>query len=338
MQAVRLHGIRALAVDEVPAPARPGPGEVLVRVSAAGICGSDVHNYLTGQWLSGPPRVAGHEFCGVAEATGEGVSHVAAGDLVVADSRFYCGTCEACRAGRHNICSHLGFVGEACDGGFAGHVVLPARLVFAAVPGTDPRIAAMSEPMAVALHAVRRLKAPAGRPVLVAGCGIIGALTALLLTQQHDGPVLVADRNAARAARVAAASGAAVTATDAEALRQIAHAVDATGSTALIGHLVQAMAGGGTLVLVGIAHGRLDIDPNLIVEKEMAVLGSHAFSTADLEDAIPLAARHAGVLAGWIDRVYPLAEAPAAYERMISGTAEGLKAILQPGGATDESP
>ncbi len=332
MQAVRLLAVKTLAVEDVPAPAQPGPGQVLLAVGAAGICGSDIHNYLTGQWLAGPPRVAGHEFCGTVTAVGEGVGSVRPGDLAVADSRFYCGECAACRAGRHNICARLGFVGEACDGGFASHVVLPERLVFPAVAGTDPRVAAMSEPMAVALHAVRRLSPPPGRPVLVTGCGIIGALCALLLSHGHDGPLLVADRNGTRAALVAGATGAQVVETDEGTLSGIAHAIDATGSPALIGHLVRALSGGGTLVLVGIGHGRIDLDPNLLVEKEMAVLGSHAFDTADLKEAIGLAARHAETLIGWIDREYPLSAAPEAYARMISGTASGLKAILRPEG------
>ena len=83
-----------------------------LRVTAAGICGSDLHNYRTGAWISRSPAVAGHEFAAIVDAVGAGVAELQPGDQVVADSRFTCGSCPACRAGRPNVCQHLGFVGE----------------------------------------------------------------------------------------------------------------------------------------------------------------------------------------------------------------------------------
>ncbi len=138
MKAVRLHDIGDLRLDSIDAPAGPGPGEVLLAVEAAGICGSDLHNFRTGQWISRRPSTAGHELSGRILAVGQGVETLSVGDRVAADSRVWCGACPACTSGRTNICEHLGFVGEVCDGGFAEQIVLPARLVVRHDPPCRP--------------------------------------------------------------------------------------------------------------------------------------------------------------------------------------------------------
>ncbi|RVC60659.1 dehydrogenase, partial [Mesorhizobium sp. M2A.F.Ca.ET.046.02.1.1] len=162
MKAARLHGPGDLRVEDIAAPGAPEPGWVKLNVDAAGICGSDLHNFRTGQWISRAPSTAGHELTGTVVAVGEGVGTVAVGDRVVADSRFWCGECAQCRAGRRHLCASLGFVGEVCDGGFAEQTVLPARLLHLIDAALDERVAAMAEPLAVALHAVRRLPKTAG--------------------------------------------------------------------------------------------------------------------------------------------------------------------------------
>lgn len=328
MKAVRLHAAGDLRVEDLPEPGTPGPGEVALRVLAAGICGSDVHNFRTGQWLTGTPRVAGHEFSAEVVAVGDGVDGFAPGDMVVADSRVWCGACEACRAGRRNLCDRLGFVGEICDGGFAPFTNLPARLVAKVPAGTDPVAAAMAEPLAVALHAIRRLPVPAGAPVLVAGCGPIGGLVALLSSRLHDGPLLVADRNAARLALVAGETGA--TAVDlADGAARVRHAFDATGSVAVVEALVRGLKGGGGLCLVGISHGAFPLDPNLLVEREIALVGSHAF-TDELPEVVAILADLAPALRRFVDGEHGLDDAPAAYARIIAGAVTGLKTILRP--------
>ena len=338
MKAVRLYAAGDLRVEDIPAPARPGPGWVRLRLEAAGICGSDLHNYRTGQWISRSPSVAGHEFAGVVVETGDGVDAVGIGDRVVADSRFWCGACRNCRSGRPNVCEKLGFVGEVCDGGFAEETLLPARLLVRCDPSLDPAVAAMAEPLAVALHAIRRLRISSGEPVLVAGCGPIGGLAALLLSRLHDGLVLVADRNALRVALVADVTGA--TAVDLEAGevaarldgRILRYGLDATGNTAAIRALIELLDGGGALALVGISHGRLDLDPNLLVEREISLVGCHAFGD-ELPEAVALLSGLAPALERFIERRIDLDAVPAAYERLLSGHSTGLKTIIRMGGS-----
>ncbi|NML76631.1 alcohol dehydrogenase catalytic domain-containing protein [Rhizobium sp. S-51] len=337
MKAVRLHDAKDLRVEEVTAPAPPPPGFVNLDVRAAGICGSDLHNYRTGQWISRRPSTAGHEFCGRVTAVGEGVSDLAVGDVVSADSRMWCGTCPACTSGRSNVCEALGFVGEVCDGGFAEEVQLPARLVLRHDPALSPHIGAMAEPLAVALHAVRRLAVPVGEPVLVVGCGTIGGLSALLLSRLHDGPLLVADLNAEKAALVAGVTGGAVVGLDRAKIEtalsggRLRHALDATGSIQAIARALDLLSGGGALALVGISHGKLDFDPNILVEREISLVGCHAFAD-ELPEAVRLLGDLAPALQRFIEVLPALDDVPGAYERLLRGESRALKTIIEVAG------
>jgi (R,R)-butanediol dehydrogenase / meso-butanediol dehydrogenase / diacetyl reductase len=337
MKAVRLYDAMDLRVGEVAEPSAPPPGFVNLEVRAAGICGSDLHNYRTGQWISRRPSTAGHEFCGRVTAIGEGVSHVVRGDVVSADSRMWCGTCPACTSGRSNVCETLGFVGEICDGGFAEAVQLPARLVVRHDPQLSPHVAAMAEPLAVALHAVRRLAIPAGEPVLVIGCGTIGGLRALLLSRLHDGPLLLGDLNADKAALVAEVTGGAVVALDRAVVEaalsggRVRYALDATGSIQAIARALDILSGGGALALVGIGHGKLDFDPNIIVEREISLVGCHAFA-GELPEAVGLLVDLAPALQRFIEVLPALDDVPAAYERLLRGESKALKTIIEVAG------
>lgn len=337
MRAARLHGIGDIRIETVPDPAPPGAGEVAVRVLAAGICGSDLHNFWTGQWIARLPVTPGHEFAGEVTAVGPGVEGFAPGDRVVADSRVACGTCSACRTGQRNLCTSLGYVGEVCEGGFAEAVVLPAAGLLRVDPAVPPEIAALAEPLGVALHVVRRLAAPAGVPVLVAGCGPIGGLTALLLAEGGC-TVLVADRNGARQALVAEVAGAVPVALDVTAAASaggpIAHAVEATGSTAALSALLPVVANGARIALVGIFHGRLEIDPNLIVERELELFGCAVFRDEQRE-AVAMLPRLAPRLARFLAPSIGLEALPAAYEALIAGGGRHLKTVVDPrrGGA-----
>ncbi|MER9969236.1 zinc-binding dehydrogenase [Mesorhizobium sp. M0060] len=333
MKAARLYGPGDLRVEDVAPPGDPDPGWVKLSIDAAGICGSDLHNFRTGQWISRSPSTAGHELTGTVIAIGAGVDSVAIGDRVVADSRFWCAECAQCRGGRRHLCASLGFVGEICDGGFAEQAVLPARLLHIVDAALDARVAAMAEPLAVALHAVRRLPIKASS-VLVVGCGTIGSLAALLLSRTFPGTVLVTDRNQGRCARVAQVTGAKIVDLNRAAIAAatanapLLAAIEATGSIAAFSQIISVLDPGGTVAMVGIFHGRLDIDPNILVEREISLLGCHAFA-----DELPEAVRMLGELTGpmieLIDREIGLDEIPEAYDRLLAGQSDGLKTIVR---------
>ncbi|ESZ28539.1 zinc-binding dehydrogenase [Mesorhizobium sp. L2C084A000] len=333
MRAARLYQPGDLRVEDIAPPGAPDPGWVKLRVDAAGICGSDLHNFRTGQWISRSPSTAGHELAGTVTAIGAGVDSVAVGDRVVADSRFWCGDCAQCHAGRRHLCASLGFVGEICDGGFAEQAVLPARLLHIIDAGLDERVAAMAEPLAVALHAVRRLPKTAGA-VLVVGCGPIGGLAALLLSRTFAGIVLVADRNQSRCARVARVTGATMVDLNRDAVAAatanapLLAAIEATGSVAALNQLLGVLDPGGTIAMVGIFHGRLNIDPNTLVEREIGLLGCHAFAD-ELPEAVRMLGELSEPLLALIDQEIGLDDIPAAYERLLAGHSDGLKTIIR---------
>ncbi|TIN73462.1 MAG: dehydrogenase [Mesorhizobium sp.] len=333
MKAARLYGPGDLRIEDIATPGVPGAGWVKLRVDAAGICGSDLHNFRTGRWISRSPSTAGHELTGTVTAIGAGVDAFAVGDRVVADSRFWCGDCAQCHGGRRQLCASLGFVGEVCDGGFAEQAVLPARLLHIIDAGLDERVAAMAEPLAVALHAVRRLPKTAGS-VLVVGCGPIGGLAALLLSRTFAGTVLVADRNQARSARVSQVTGARIVDLNRDAVAAatanapLLAAIEATGSVAALNQLLGVVDPGGTIAMVGIFHGRLDIDPNTLVEREIGLLGCHAFAD-ELPEAVRMLGELSEPLLALIDQEIGLDDIPAAYERLLAGHSDGLKTIIR---------
>jgi (R,R)-butanediol dehydrogenase/meso-butanediol dehydrogenase/diacetyl reductase len=260
-------------------------------------------------------------------AVGQDVGKFKPGDRVVADSRIACGTCPACRRGSPNLCQKLGFVGEVCDGGFAAMTILPEAILLPVDRSLSPAVAAMAEPLAVALHAVNRLAPERGEPILIAGAGPIGGLVALVLAREGFGPLYIVDRNEARQRLVADVTGATPAMLDGAPATRFA--VDATGSAAVASALVARSASGARIVFVGIFHEKLTIDPNLIVEREIDLIGCGAFA-----DELPLAVErlpaYAADLSRYVDGPIGLAEVPSAYQNLIAGKAAKLKTIIDP--------
>jgi (R,R)-butanediol dehydrogenase/meso-butanediol dehydrogenase/diacetyl reductase len=307
---------------------------VRLAVRAAGICGSDLHNFRTGQWVSRLPVTPGHEVAGAVLDVGEGVAGFAAGDLVVADSRVFCGDCGACRAGRGNLCEKLGFVGEVCDGGFAEEVCLPASGLVKVPAGVPALVAAMAEPLAVALHAVRRLDPVKGEPVLIAGGGPIGGLAALALAAGGFGPLLMIERNLHRAVLLAEVAGVARVELSPAAIWDACggaprFCLDATGSGAVVETLLEIVAAGGRLALVGIFHDRPPLNLNLVVEREIDVVGCSVFRD-ELIEAVGMLPALADKLARLASAPIGLGDVPAAYEALIAGDTRSVKTLIQP--------
>lgn len=327
MQAVRLHGIGDLRVETVEIPRNPRPDEIIVAVEAAGICGSDLHNFRTGMWMSRTPSIPGHEFVGRIVAAGSAVATLVEGERVIADSRVTCGTCDMCSGGRSNLCRSIGYVGEVIDGGFAPFVRLRERQVLRLVDqALSPTVAAMAEPLAVALHAVNRLAPRHGEPIAITGAGPIGAMAALLLKHQGFGPLLIADRNSDRRATVTRLTGAEpveVTGIQAPLL------CETTGSASVLAAVLAQMPAGGRIASVGIFHERGDLDLNRIVEGEIELVGCAAFSD-ELHIANELLTPLSSQLSQLASEPIALSEVPAAYAQLVQGQAPHIKTIIVP--------
>jgi len=196
MRAVRKRGPEVgLVLDEVPVPT-PGPGEVLIRVEAASICGTDLHIHRWDEWSSErvkPPLTLGHELCGTVVALGSGVSDVEEGAYVSAESHVTCGVCFHCRTGRAHMCERTRILGVDRDGGFADYVAVPASVVWrndrAKLP---PEIACLQEPFGNAVFATSTQEL-AGRAVAVLGCGPVGLFTIAIARAFGAGRLLASD-------------------------------------------------------------------------------------------------------------------------------------------------
>ncbi len=181
MKASRLYGIRDLRLDTLPRP-EPGPGEVLLKVAAVGVCGSDVHYYLEGRigsQIVTNPIILGHELSAWVAGLGKGVAGLKVGQLVAVEPGISCGECESCRHGHPNLCPQVRFCGTPpVDGVFAEHVVMPAENCFPLPAGFTPAQGAMLEPLGIAIHSVDLAHIKAGQTIAVLGAGPIGLLTA----------------------------------------------------------------------------------------------------------------------------------------------------------------
>lgn len=337
MRAVRLHDKLDLRCEDVAMAPEPGPDDVRIQVCYAGICGSDIHNFKTGQWITRKPSIAGHEFSGLVESIGANVSGFDVGDKIAADSRYYCGDCANCRSGKAHLCENLGFVGEAIDGGFAQFVTIPARLCFKCDRDAALDCAALAEPLAVALHALNRLNIPDEEPLLIIGCGPIGALSAVASACKSNRQLLVCDVNAVRAERCAHLANAGVvdladfsqssSATD----KPIRYVLDTTGNVGVIDALLNKVTGC-TIGLVGIGSGELTIDPVHLVEREISVIGCHAFAD-ELPEALALLHAQADRFQGIIGDRITLDQTVAAYGVISSGKATAIKTLIEVSGA-----
>ncbi|MFE3442709.1 2,3-butanediol dehydrogenase [Nocardia sp. NPDC059180] len=305
MLALRLHGPRDARLDEIPEPA-VRPGTVKVRVTCAGICGSDLSLYDTApvpvDWphpLIGEvgPHVLGHEISGYVAEVGEGVEGILVDALVAIQPNLDDGECPACLRGEPNLCEQGGFLGvNGGGGGFAEYVVAPAAKVFLMPPEIGPETAALIEPLSVALHAVRRSGIAAGQTALIIGGGPIGLGLLLCLRAHGVDRVIVSEVSASRRA-LAESFGADVI--DPRSLDPVAHARKVTGGrgvdasfdaagvgTATFAPAVEALRKGGTTVAVAMYHEAVDLDPGMLMVTEKTCTGSLAYTSDDFRAVI----------------------------------------------------
>jgi 2-desacetyl-2-hydroxyethyl bacteriochlorophyllide A dehydrogenase len=254
------------------------PGQALVRVEWAGVCGSDLHVLRTGAWVSYWPATIGHEVIGVVEACPGG--ELAPGQRVVVDSRVPCGNCQGCQIAA-NLCERLAWVGEALPGGFASHLLAPVTGLVACPTELEPEVGVLSEPLAVAMHAVARLPVQVTE-VLILGYGPVGALIHLEITHRWPGAaVTVAEPHPARR-MLATALGAEMLCSG---QRRWPLVIDAAGYPGSLPDALATARTGGTLLLVALGHEAVQLVPARLVESEMTVLGSNGFA-GELAEAV----------------------------------------------------
>jgi threonine 3-dehydrogenase len=249
----------------------PGDGEVLLKVEAASICGTDLHLYTWDKWAQDvmtPPTILGHELAGTVVATGAGVSRVKEGDLVGVESHLVDWTCGVCRRGDPHLCRNLRVIGAHVDGGFAEYVVIPETNAIES-NGLDPAVVALQEPMGNAVHAAF-VEPIEGRSVLVTGCGPIG-LCAVGIAKAAGAAVVLATDTEAYRLDLARTMGAdlALDAADGETQARIADAtggdgvdvvLEMSGAAAALDQALGAVTRGGRISLLGIFPEPVEVD------------------------------------------------------------------------------
>ncbi|HEX6511926.1 MAG TPA: alcohol dehydrogenase catalytic domain-containing protein [Chloroflexota bacterium] len=285
----------AIAVQSVDSR-RPAPGEVLIEVQAASICGSDLHIHNWDPIFHGfmhPPMVLGHEFAGRLAEIGADVEGLQSGQLVMAESVLWCGSCRACLRGRSHVCERRQIFGVHRPGGMAETVIAPARFVHPLPDGMNARQGAVVEPLTVALHAVLAQPPRPGDVVLVTGPGPIGLLAGQV-ARAMGAHVFVAGAPADAGVRLPLAESIGLSILDPgtpplEALGQQADmAIDASGSEAAIQGLIPAVANGGSITLVGLFARAVRVDLSALIRREISVRTSYIGSWDDFERAIGL--------------------------------------------------
>jgi len=338
MRAVRYHGPKQpLRLEDVPRP-DPGPGEVLVRVAAAGVCHTELH-FLSGLLNLGvAPLTLGHEVVGRVERVGAGVSAPRAGDRVIVYYYVGCGRCAHCLVGDENLCDAIqaeyGFV---TDGGFADYVKVPARN---AVPLPDHLSDEVAAPIGcgvtTAVHAANLARLAMGDVALVYGVGAV-AYGLIQLAKLAGAEVIAVSRTPAKLER-AKALGAAhvINATEgkvAERVREITHGAGAdviyelVATKETMAACTQAIAKRGRLVFIGYSEDSYTVHPIQLVITEASVMGSVGNTLDELVRAVDLVAR--GKVQTVVDRVLPLGEFQKGIDALARGELNG-RVVLKP--------
>src|SRR3954466_6708050 len=342
MKALLLSQYRHLELADVETP-KPGSGEVLVRIAACGICGSDVHGYdgSTGRRI--PPLVMGHEAAGTVAETGADVSGFAKGDRVTFDSTVYCGQCSNCQRGDVNLCDRRQVLGVSCgdyrrNGAFAEFVVVPARIVHRLPDNLSFHEAALLEAVAVALHGVSLAPIQPGSTALVVGAGTIGLLVQQALAVAGCSPVFVADVDATRLKLSASLGATTILGSGSDLVNEILRltngkgvdiAVEAVGLNQTVTTAISATRKGGTVILVGNISPEVALPLQIVVTRQIRLQGSCA-SAGEYPRAIELMSTGKINVKPLISAVASLADGPQWFERLYAREPNLMKVVLQP--------
>lgn len=343
MKSLLLTAYNHLEITDMPVPA-VGAGDVLVRVEACGICGSDVHGLdgSTGRRI--PPIVMGHEAAGTVEAVGSGVTRFAKGDRVTFDSTVYCGACPYCKAGQINLCDNREVIGVSegnyrRHGAFAEYVVIPDRIMYP-LPADFPfEEAAMLEAVSVAMHGVKVTPVTGGETALVIGAGMIGLLTLQAAKAAGCARVFISDVDETRL-KLARQVGAdeVLHSSGAELLAEIKRltngrgvdvVLEAVGLNQTVGSAIDCVRKAGTVTLIGNVSPEVTLPLQKVVVKQIKLQGSCA-SSGEYPEAIELIAAGKITVKPLITAVASLEEGPRWFDRLHSREPNLMKIVLSP--------
>jgi threonine dehydrogenase-like Zn-dependent dehydrogenase len=328
----------AMEIQEFATPI-PGPDEVLLRVAACGLCGSELETFHTHSPRRPPPLVMGHEFCGTVADVGADVSRDMMGRPFVSNSVVACGTCVRCRRGDTHLCAHRQIFGMHRAGAFAEFVNVPARVLIPWPEGVPSRAACLSEPLANGVHVVNLSRHIPAQKALVIGAGPIGLMCQQTLQALRGIGVMTCDLSAGRL-EVAARLGAAKTVcskesdpaaealawTDGEGVDIVIDAAGAPGTKKLS---LAALRPGGATVWIGLHTNRIELDSYDVTLPEKQVLGTYAAKKEELQLALDLMRDGKVDVTSWTETA-PLESSVDIFFRMLKPGDRDLKAVILP--------
>lgn len=337
MKEVVITGPKQYEIREVPVP-KPGDGEVLIQMKAAGVCGSDVHQFLGENPNAVFPRVPGHENAGVIVAVGKDVKNIKVGDHVVVDLVVACGECPQCKKGRRNVCRTVKARGSAIDGGWREYFAVPEHEVYLLPQDMPFKDAALIEPFAIGGHCTTRAGIQGGESVLVLGSGTIGAV--ILQTLKLRGcRVICADINDASLARAKEYGADAIVNTKTENLKDaVQKFTDGAGvdvifdSACYPGSLTAVLemgipANGATIVPMGFCTAQEGITQAMINTRELSIIGTR-MSCNQFQPTIERFAKHEYQLDGMVSHYIPFSQVGQVFENIIHPPKDMKKMVI----------
>ena len=343
MKSMMLTAPKRLEIQDSPIPEH-GENEVLIRVKACGICGSDVHGFDGSSGRRIPPLIMGHEAAGIIESCGSGVTGFAIGDRVTFDSTVYCGECDYCKKGQVNLCDHRMVLGVSCGeyrrhGAFAEFVTAPAHILYQLPAGFPFEHAAMIEAVSVAVHAVGRITIAPVDTCLVVGAGMIGLLVVQALRAAGCQGVIAVDIDEDRL-ELARRLGATDTINskdkdvEEEVLiqtqgRGVTSSFEVVGATSTVQTAINTVRKGGSVVLVGNLAPEVDLPLQAVVTRELSLFGTCA-SAGEYPQCIELMSNGSIQVDPLISATVSLEEGPSWFERLYKREPGLMKVILQP--------
>lgn len=336
MRQVVVAGVEDVRVQDTVVPT-PGEGELLVRTIVAGVCGSDLHAVRGRHPFMTFPFYPGHEVVGEVAERGPGVVSPADGSRVVVEPNLYCGQCKQCRSGTYNLCERLDVFGcTTPSGGMADYFVIPAERVHLVPAGLSDRAAALIEPLATPVHAVRVAGDLRGAAVVVLGAGTIGLLTAAAARDAGARRVVVTDvldSKRERALRLGADAVVDASRTDAVAqvLAELGESADVVFDCVAVqktmDQAIPLAFKGGTIVVVGIAGGDVRVPLADVQDKQLRIQGTAMYTAEDFATSIRMLSAGAIDIDEIVTATLPMEQAAEAFVRAARG--DEVKVVMR---------
>ena len=342
MRALVYQGPWKIAVEDRPDP-EPAAGEVLIRVLATGICGSDLHGFTGENGRRHPDQVMGHEFVGTVVAAGPGVTGIEAGRLATANPVIACQDCPACRAGSQENCANRRVIGvdPTISAAFAELILVPSGNVVLLPDDLPPEYGALVEPLAVGFHAARRGGVAAEDRVLIVGGGPIGQACYLAARRQGATRIVITELDPNRIRLLTDIGATVINPADTSDLATAVAdrlggpadvVIDAVGMDATLAQALDSSAPGGRIVLVGMQSPKLTVDAYAISTKQRSIIGAFTYSDAEFRETAEWIATRPAELARLIEGRVTLADAPQAFADLAGRKNPASKVLVLPAG------